>query len=202
VRVLIGCEFSGIVRDAFAALGHDAYSCDLLPTERPGKHLQGDIRGWLLYGKLMGWKWDLAIFHPPCTYTTVAANRWMKVQPGRKRKQEAAIRFFKELMDSDIERIAMEQPISVINTRVRKPDQIIHPFQFGHPENKSTCLWLKNLPPLRPTRTVRVHKDVKKANRVHHEAPGPDRWKNRSRTYTGIARARWHFNGVICEDVE
>ena len=176
MKVLVACEFSGVVREAFARRGHDAWSCDLLPTEAPGKHLVGDA---LEVGAL--WEWDLLIAHPPCTHLAVSGARWFK---GKARKQQAALRFVTDLMNLPVPRIAVENPVSVISSRVRKPDQIIQPWQFGHGETKTTCLWLKNLPSLKPTNIV----DGRVA-RVHRMPPSPDRWKNRSRTYFGIAEA-------------
>jgi len=175
MRVLIACEFSGIVRDAFAARGHDAWSCDLLPSETPGNHIQGDVC------KVLGDGWDLMIAHPPCRYLAVSGARWFK---GRLQEQSAAIAFVGWLMGAPINRIALENPISIISTHIRKPDQIVQPWMFGHPETKATCLWLKNLPLLVPTSIVEGRRP-----RVHHESPGPDRWKNRSRTLRGVADA-------------
>jgi len=176
MNVLVACEFSGIVRDAFAARGHDAFSCDTLPSERPGLHILGDVRE-ILYNC----EWDLMIAHPPCTYLAVSGARWFK---DRQPEQLDALSFVRELLNAPIERIALENPISVISSKVRKPDQIIQPWQFGHGETKATCLWLKNLPPLVPTDIV----DGREA-RVHKMPPGPDRWRERSRTFTGIAAA-------------
>ena len=176
MKVLVACEFSGIVRDAFGALGHDAWSADLLPTERPhGQHIQGDVLGVLDQG------WDLMISHPPCTFLTVSGARWFK---DRQPEQRAALRFVQVLLDAPIERIALENPVSVISTQIRKPDQIIQPWQFGHGETKKTCLWLKNLPLLESTDVVSG-----RTARVHRESPSSDRWKNRSRSFTGIAKA-------------
>lgn len=175
IRVLVACEFSGVVRDAFAALGHDAWSCDLLPTERPWQHIQGEVLDVLNDG------WDLMIAHPPCRYLAVSGARWFK---DRMYEQRCALGFVGSLMFAPIPRIALENPISVISTHFRKPDQIIQPWMFGHPEVKATCLWLKNLPLLTPTNIVEG-----RTARVHREPPGPDRWKNRSRTLEGIARA-------------
>ncbi len=175
MRVLVACEFSGIVRDAFAARGHDAWSCDLLPTEKPGNHIQGDVREVLNNG------WDLMIAHPPCTHLAVSGARWFKE---KRVEQDNAVRFFADLLKARIKRIAIENPIGIISTRIRKPDQIIQPWQFGHGETKATCLWLCGLPKLVPTNIVEG-----RTARVHREPPGPDRWKNRSRTYTGIAEA-------------
>ena len=175
MRVLITCEFSGIVREAFRKRGHDAWSCDLLPSELRGPHYTGDIRRYLPL------HWDMLIAFPPCTHLAVSGARWFK---GREREQAEALDFVRLLMGSWIPRIAIENPIGVISTRIRKPDQIIQPWQFGHGETKATCLWLKNLPLLQPTSIVEG-----RTPRVHHESPGPDRWKNRSRTYQGIAEA-------------
>ena len=177
MRVLIACEFSGVVRDAFLAMGHDAISCDLLPTEAPGPHHIGDAIDYAY----MGGFWDLMIAHPPCTHLAVSGARWFK---DKLTEQEQALRFVQALMDAPIPRICIENPISIISSRIRKPDQIIQPHQFGHGEVKATCLWLKGLPKLRPTLQVEGREP-----KVHRMPPGPDRWKNRSRTYTGIARA-------------
>ena len=179
MRVLVACEFSGIVRDAFAALGHEAWSCDLLPTERPkGLHIETSVLDILAEG---GEPWDLMIAHPPCTHLAVSGARWFKDKRG---EQEAALVFVRELMDAPVLRIALENPVSVISSRIRKPDQIIQPWQFGHPETKATCLWLKGLPPLTPTSVVSG-----RVARVHQEPPSPERWENRSRTLPGIAAA-------------
>ena len=176
MRVLIACEFSGTVRRAFRALGHDAWSCDLLPAEDgDGCHLQGDCREWTGIG------WDLLIAHPPCTHLAVSGARWWV---DKAEEQEDALEFVRDLMDAPVERIAIENPISRISTAIRKPDQIIQPWQFGHGETKATCLWLKNLPPLQPTNIVEG-----RANRVHRMSPSANRWKERSRTYAGIAQA-------------
>lgn len=177
LRVLVACEFSGIVRDAFIAAGHDAVSADLLWSERPGPHIRRDLRTSTdLYGD-----WDLMIAHPPCTYLAVSGARWFA---GRRQEQEDALAFVRLLMDAPIPRIAIENPVSVISSRIRKPDQIIQPWQFGHPETKATCLWLKGLPKLTPTNIVDG-----RTPRVHYASPGPDRWKERSRTLPGIAAA-------------
>jgi hypothetical protein len=179
MRVLIACEFSGIVRDAFIARGHEAMSCDLIPTERDGPHVQGDVLDLLRGGE----SFDLMIAHPPCTFLAVSGARWFIV-PGRRAKQESALAFVRALLDAPIPRIALENPVSIISTRIRKPDQIIQPWQFGYPESKATCLWLKGLPPITPTNIVEG-----RTARVHRESPGPNRWKNRSRTCQGIADA-------------
>ena len=175
MKVLVACEFSGIVRDAFRALGHDATSCDLLRTERAGQHYLCDVRD------VLGEQWDLMIAHPPCTHLAVSGSRWFK---DKAKEQAEALDFVRTLMDAPIPRIAIENPISVISSRIRKPDQIIQPWQFGHGETKATCLWLKNLPKLQPTKIVSGREA-----RVHRMPPGPDRWKERSRTFQGIADA-------------
>jgi len=175
MKVLVACEFSGTVRDAFIARGHDAISCDLLPTEKPGPHHQGSVLDILDQG------WDLMIAHPPCTHLAVSGARWFK---DKRKEQEGALVFVRLLLDAPIERIALENPISIISSRIRKPDQIIQPYQFGHGETKATCLWLKGLTKLRPTEMVEGREA-----RVHKMPPSPDRWKERSRTYQGIADA-------------
>lgn len=176
MRVLVACEFSGIVRDAFRARGHDAVSCDLLPCELDGPHYQMDVRTIL---KDCGW--DLMIAHPPCTHLAVSGARWF---PGKRKEQAEALDFVRLLMNAPIERIAIENPVSIISSKIRKPDQIIQPWQFGHGEIKATCLWLKNLPPLVPTKIV-----AGRTARVHRMPPSSDRWKERSRTLQGIADA-------------
>ena len=188
MRVLIACEFSGIVRDAFDRRGHDAWSCDLLPTERAGNHIEGDVL------KELGRGWDLLIAHPPCTYLCRSGARWWKQRKG---EQMMAISFFMALARCDIPRIAIENPIGLMNTLWRKPDQIIQPWQFGHGEVKATCLWLKGLPLLHSTNIVQGREP-----RVHYAAPGRDRWKERSRTVAGIAQAmatQWSEDLVPCE---
>ena len=175
MRVLVACEFSGIVRDAFRARGNDAWSCDLLPSEREGPHIQGDVLEHLGDG------WDMMIAHPPCTHLAVSGARWFK---DKQREQDDAIRFFWKLAAAPIARIAIENPIGIMSTKYQKPDQIIQPWQFGHGETKATCLWLKNLPKLVPTKIVEGRKP-----RVHYASPSPDRWKERSRTLPGIAQA-------------
>ncbi|KKL77543.1 hypothetical protein LCGC14_2033820 [marine sediment metagenome] len=182
MQVLVACEFSGIVRDAFTAQGHYAVSCDLLPSERNGRHYRGDIRDIIREG------WDLMIAHPPCTYLAVSGARWFK---DRMVEQAEALDFVRMLLDAPIKRIALENPVSVISTRIRKPDQIIQPWQFGHGETKATCLWLKNLPLLIPTDIVEG-----RLNRIHTMSPSPTRTANRSRTYIGIARAMVNQWGV------
>lgn len=182
MRVLVACEFSGVVRDAFLDRGHNAWSCDLLPSEVPGPHIIGNVLDYLWADTARGaMRWDLMIAHPPCTHLAVSGARWFK---DKLWEQGAALGFVRQLLDAPIGRIALENPVSVISTRIRKPDQIIQPWQFGHGETKATCLWLKNLPKLVPTNIV----DGREA-RVHKMAPGPDRWKERSRTLKGIAEA-------------
>ncbi len=175
MRVLVACEFSGVVREAFAARGHEAWSCDLLPTERAGNHFACDVRLILDLG------WDLLIAHPPCTHLAVSGARWFK---DKQAEQAEALDFVRMLLASTVSRIALENPVSIISSRIRKPDQIVQPWQFGHGEVKATCLWLKGLPKLAPSNIV----DGRDA-RVHREPPSPDRWKNRSRTLPGIAAA-------------
>ncbi len=173
--MLVACEYSGRVRDAFIARGHYAMSCDLLPTERPGPHHQGDVLEILEDG------WDMMIAHPPCTHLAVSGSRWFK---DKVKEQGEALVFVQTLMDAPIAKIAIENPVSVISSRIRKPDQIIQPWQFCHGETKKTCLWLKGLPKLMPTNVVEGREA-----RVHRMPPGPNRWKERSRTYAGIAAA-------------
>jgi hypothetical protein len=175
MRVLVACEFSGTVRDAFAKRGHDAWSCDLLPTERPGNHYQCDVLEVLDKG------WDLMIAHPPCTHLAISGARWF---PEKVKEQQEALDFVLALMNAPIPRIAIENPISVISSVVREPEQIIQPWQFGHGETKATCLWLKSLPKLRPTKIV----DGREA-RVHRMPPSENRWMERSRTLPGVAEA-------------
>jgi hypothetical protein len=175
MRVLVACEFSGTVRDAFRRRGHDAVSCDLLPSETDGPHYQRDVLGVLGHG------WDLMIAHPPCTHLAVSGARWFK---DKAQEQAEALQFVRDLMAAPIPRIAVENPVSVISSRIRKADQVIQPWQFGHGEVKATCLWLKGLPQLVPTAIV----DGREA-RVHRMPPGPNRWKERSRTFPGIAEA-------------
>ena len=175
MKVLVACEFSGTVRDAFIAKGHDAISCDLLPTERTGPHYQGDVLNIINNG------FDLMIAHPPCTHLAVSGARWFKE---KQKEQAAALEFVRSLMNAHVDKICIENPVSIISSRIRKPDQIIQPWMFGHGETKATCLWLKGLPKLQPTNIV----DGREA-RIHRMPPGPDRWKERSRTFTGIAAA-------------
>jgi site-specific DNA-cytosine methylase len=172
-----------VVRDAFIKKGHDAMSCDLLPTDVPGPHYQGDVM------EVIGNGWDLMICHPPCTHLAVSGARWFK---DKLQEQAEALDFVRMLLAAPIARIALENPVSIISSRIRKPDQIIHPWQFGHGETKATCLWLKGLPKLVPTNIVEGREA-----RVHRMPPGPDRWKLRSKTYRGIADAmsvQWGSN--------
>jgi len=207
MRVLIACEYSGTVRDAFIRKGHDAMSCDLLPTDVPGPHYQGDVRD------VINNCWDLMIAHPPCTYLTVTANKWIKDQPKRKSgalvgaerrsARDEAILFFMLFVNSDIPKIAIENPIGCMSSVFRRPEQIIQPFQFGHSERKATCLWLKGLPKLEPTNIVEpisyiaagkkyspTHYNSRRSlNRLDCLPPGEERSKLRSKTYQGIAEA-------------
>lgn len=178
MRVLVACEYSGRVRDAFAKRGHTAVSCDLLPSDSPhGWHIQGDVL------EIIGGGWDLMIAHPPCTHLAVSGARHFAAKQASGVQQEA-LDFVRALLDAPIERIALENPVSIISSRIRKPDQVIQPWQFGHGETKATCLWLKNLPKLQPTNIVEGRE-----NRVHRMPPSADRWKKRSTTYQGIADA-------------
>jgi len=197
MRVLIACEFSGTVRDAFRNLGHDAWSCDLLPTEIPGPHICGDVRGVLRE------PWDLVIAHPPCTYLTVSANKWLKDQPPRKSGAlvgsarraavEDAALFFAECYGANAPKVCVENPIGIIGKRFRAPDQIVQPWMFGHGETKATCFWLRGLRPL--DRTHRradlfcAAEPDERTQRLHLLPQGPLRWKERSKTFPGIAEA-------------
>lgn len=187
MKVLIACEYSGIVRDAFIALGHEAVSCDLLPTDVEGPHYQGDVRD------ILGNGWDLMIAHPPCTYLASSGLHWNKKRPERALLTEEALVFIKMLMDAPIPCIAIENPIGCISSRIRKPDQIIQPWQFGDDASKATCLWLKGLPLLVPTNVLEGGRKVRRANQTpsgqNKLGPSPDRWKERSKTYQGIADA-------------
>jgi len=184
MRVLVACEFSGVVRDAFDALGHDAWSCDLLPSEKWGHHIEGDVLAELDRG------WDLMIAHPPCTHLAVSGARWFK---DKRAEQEQALDFVWRLMLANIPRIALENPVSIISSRIRKPDQIIQPWWFGHRESKTTCLWLKGLPKLVPTNVLDVGESGRWDNQTpsgqNKLGPSPTRAAERSRTYEGIADA-------------
>jgi len=190
MRVLIACEYSGAVRDAFIRAGHDAMSCDLLATEVAGPHYQGDVRD------VIGDGWDLMVAHPPCTYLCSSGLHWNKRRPERAQQTAEALDFVRMLLAAPIERIALENPIGCISTQVRKPTQTIQPWQFGHDASKATCLWLKNLAPLTPTQTIAPRMvDGRKrwANQTdsgqNRLPPSADRWKIRSETYQGIADA-------------
>ena len=175
MRVLVACECSGVVRRAFRALGHAAFSCDIVPADDNGEHFQCDVLDVLNDG------WDLMIAHPPCTHLAVSGARWFK---NKEREQAMALAFVNLLMDAPIPKIAIENPVSILSSHIRKPDQIIQPWQFGHGETKATCLWLKNLPKLTPTNIVEG-----RDNRIHRMSPRSDRAKLRSQTYAGIAQA-------------
>lgn len=187
MKVLIACEYSGTVRDAFIQRGHDAMSCDLLPTDMPGPHYQGDVRDILEAG------WDLMIAHPPCTYLCSSGLHWNKRRPERAAQTEEALQFVQLLLDANIPRIALENPVGCISTRIRKPDQTIHPWQHGDPESKATCLWLKGLPLLEPSNVLPLPESGRWANQTpsgqNKLGPSEDRWKIRSQTYQGIANA-------------
>lgn len=185
MKILIACEYSSVVRDAFTAKGHDATSCDLLPSDTPGKHYQGDVRDILNDG------WDMMIAHPPCTDLAVSGAAWFKekIADGR---QQRALEFVQKLLDAPIPKIALENPVSVISSKIRKPDQIIQPWMFGHMEQKATCLWLKGLPKLTETNNVKegmlkLPKNVRE--RLHYLPPSKDRALLRSKTFQGIADA-------------
>ncbi len=206
LNVLVACEYSGRVRDAFLKRGHNAYSCDILPTDstffqdKAQNHIQGDILDVL--AQTADYGWDLGIFHPPCTDLAVSGSRYFaqKIADGR---QQRALDFVQALMDANIPRIMVENPISVISSKIRKPDQIIQPWQFGHPESKSTCLWLKNLPKLTPTNILETPASGRWANQTpggqNKLGPSPDRWKIRSTTYLGIAEAMAEQWGNLCK---
>ena len=177
MKILVACEYSGRVRDAFRDRGHDAVSCDLLPTDAPGPHYQGDVSDILDDG------WDMLIAFPPCTHLAVSGARWFKDKQADGR-QQAALDFVRLLLDAKIDKIAIETPVSIISSHIRKPDQTIQPWQFGHGETKRTCLWLKNLPLLTPTDIVDGREQ-----RIWKMPPSANRWKLRSQTFQGIADA-------------
>lgn len=210
VRVLVACEYSGTVRDAFNNLGFDAWSCDILPTDKPGNHLQCDVMEIINNG------WDMMIAHPPCTYLASSGLHWNKRIPGRKDETEKALTFVEILLNAPIKHIALENPIGAISSRIRKPNQVIQPYEYGHPESKSTCLWLKNLPELQPTNfadwkyyrckcgnvfeaelgkygccdgPAKIMWDNQTKSGQNKLPPSKNRWKIRSKTYQGIADA-------------
>ena len=184
MKVLVACEYSGRVRQAFRNLGHDAWSCDLLDSEDNSIfHIKDDVTKYLTSD------WDLLIAHPPCTHLAVSGARWFKE---KRIEQQTALEFVTLLLQAPINKIALENPISIISSRIRKPDQIIQPWQFGHGETKATCLWLKNLPKLLPTNIVDGREP-----RIHKMSPSKNRWKERSRTYEGIAIAMANQWGVL-----
>mgnify|MGYP001076157201 CR=1 FL=1 len=199
MRVLVACEFSGRVREAFRKLGHDAWSCDLLPSEDDSPyHIQGDVL------KVLNDGWDLMIAHPPCTYLTNAGVTWLHRQPGRWEKMREGAKFFKLLLEADIPLIAVENPIMhkyAVEIIGRRQDQVLQPWMFGHPETKATCLWLKGLPKLVPTNDVKremLKLPKNKQQRLHYLPPSKDRWKERSRTFQGIADAMaQQWGGVL-----
>jgi hypothetical protein len=195
MRMLVACEFSGVVRDAFAARGHDAWSCDLEPSERPGQHIHGDVL------PLLREPWDLILAFPPCTHLASSGARWF-AEKRRDGRQAAALEFFMAIAGADAPRLCIENPVGIVSNFWRKPDQIIQPWQFGHPETKATCLWLRGLAPLRATRAVEPDymrrpdgsyyrdKKGKRYSRIHFASGRqPDRARLRSRTYPGIAAA-------------
>jgi hypothetical protein len=190
MKILVACEYSGIVRDAFIKRGHFAMSCDLLPTDVPGPHHQGDVF------EIIDRDWDLMIAHPPCTYLCSSGLHWNGRVPGRQEKTDEAVEFVRRLLDANIPRIALENPIGCISRLIRKPEQIIQPHQFGDDASKSTCLWLKNLPLLIPTKNIPpriIDGKSRWANQTdsgqNRLGPSDDRWKERSKTYQGIADA-------------
>lgn len=185
MRVLVACEFSGTVREAFNRKGHDAWSCDLLPSDIEGQHIQGNVLSYLKDD------WDLMIAHPPCTYLSVSGLHWNKRRPERQLLTEEALDFVKLLLEAPITKIALENPVSIISSRIRKPDQIVQPWMFGHPESKATCLWLKNLSHLVPTKLLEKRKvwENQTPSGQNKLGPSKDRWKIRSKTYQGIADA-------------
>lgn len=195
MRILVACEFSGTVRDAFIRRGYNAVSCDLLPTESPGPHVHGDVLEILDDG------WDLMIAHPPCTYLASSGLHWNGRIAGRYEQTEKALAFVQKLFLAPIKRKAIENPIGCISTRIRKPDQIIQPWMFGHDASKATCLWLEGLPTLDPTKILPLPPDNRRGNQTasgqNRLAPSPDRWKKRSKTYQGIADAMAEQWGAV-----
>jgi len=198
MRVLIACEFSGTVRSAFEDLGHDAWSCDLLPSNTIGNHYQGDVRD------ILNDEWDLMIAHPPCTYLCSSGLHWNKRRPERVSLTEEALDFVRLLLDAPIPRIALENPVGCISTRIRPYDQAIQPYEYGHNASKKTCLWLKNLPPLRPTQFIeprmvngRPRWENQTDSGQNRLPPSQDRWAIRSETYQGIAEAMAAQWGIL-----
>jgi site-specific DNA-cytosine methylase len=192
MKILIACEYSGIVRDAFTRKGHDAMSCDILPTESEGKHYQGDIFD-VLYDD-----WDMMIAHPPCTHLSVSGARWFTEGKKPMYLREQALDFVRKLMEAPIKKIAIENPVSVISSHIRKSDQMINPYQFGHKEQKRTCLWLKNLPKLKETNNVKeemMKLPISVRTRIHYL--GSNKGKERSKFYTGIADAMAEQWGAV-----
>jgi len=199
LKVLVACEYSGRVRDAFTRLGHFAMSCDLLPTESDGLHYMGDVFDIIDQG------WDIMIAHPPCTYLAVSGMHWTTRGLRDPKLTEDALEFVQKLMDAPVNKICIENPISVISSRIRKPDQIITPYQFGHDASKKTCLWFKNLKPLQPTNMIEgrlVDGKRRWGNQTdsgqNKLAPSDDRWKERNRTYQGVADAMASQWGATC----
>lgn len=205
MKILVACEFSGTVRDAFSRGGHEAWSCDLLPSEKPGNHYEGNVLDIICDG------WDLMVAHPPCTFLTVAANKWMKPEfadrfPNRPQQREEAVSFFMAMINAPIPQIAVENPIGVISSRYRKPDQVVQPWMFGHGETKATCFWLKGLPRLIPTHIdgdmFAAETPPEREQRLHNLPPSPTRWMERSKTFQGIADAmatQWGNVNKLCE---
>ena len=187
MRILVACEYSGVVRDAFIRGGHTAMSCDLLPTDAPGPHYQGDVLDIITDG------WDMMVAHPPCTHLAVSGMHWTTRGLRDPKLTEDALAFVHLLLNAPIKKIALENPISIISTRIRKPDQIIQPWWFGHDASKKTCLWLKGLPALTPTDLLEGDNKTRRSNQTpsgqNRLPPSPDRWKERSKTYQGIAEA-------------
>lgn len=189
LKVLVACEYSGVVRDAFNELGHTATSCDFLPTDAPGRHYQGDVRDIIKDG------WDIMICHPPCKYLSVSGIHWNDRGRGWDGTDQA-LDFVQDLMNAEIPKICLENPVSIISSRIRKPDQIIQPWQYGHDASKKTCLWLKNLPHLNPTKIIEprvIDGRPRWGNQTdtgqNNLPPSKDRWRLRSKTYSGIAKA-------------
>lgn len=185
MRILVACEYSGTVREAFRKMGHDAWSCDLLPSDDNSPyHIQGDLFEVINDG------WDMALFFPPCTYLCSSGLHWNKRRPERAKLTEEAVEFVKRLYNCNIPKIAIENPIGCLSTRLRKPDQIIQPWQFGEDASKATCLWLRGLPALKETNVIKKKRYSNQTESGQNKLPpSPDRWKIRSKTYQGIADA-------------